>query len=127
MSDIHLTENCGLLQNLTHGDVILADRGFALQDSTGLYSAEVKLPPFTKGKPQLTKCEVDFSRQLSCVCIHVERIIGVIRQKYTILESTLPINLIMTDPEIQSISTLDKIVFICCALCNCCPSVVSFE
>ena len=128
VSDVYLTENCGLLNNLSNGDVILADRGFTIQQSAGLYCGEVKLPPFTKGKPQLAKCEVDFARQLSRVRIHVERVIGLIRQKYTILESTVPITSIMTDPKIKdSLSTLDKIVCICCALCNCCPSVVSFD
>ncbi len=121
VSDVHLTENCGLLDNLCNGDTILADRGFTIHNAAGVYCAEVKLPPFTRGKPQLAKREVDFARQLSRVRIHV----GLIRQKYTILESTIPINLIMTNPERSG--KLDKIVFICCALCNCCPPVVSCE
>ena len=56
---------------------------------------EVKLPPFTKGKKQLKKMDVDFAHQLSRVRIHVERVIGILRQKYAILEHTLPINMIM--------------------------------
>ncbi len=92
VSDVHLTENSGLLDKLSPGDLILADRGFNIHDSAGLYCAVVKLPPFTKGKPQLTKSEVDFLRQLSRVRIHVERVIGVLRQKYSIFGSTLPIN-----------------------------------
>ena len=104
----------------------MADRVFNIHESAGLYFAEVKLPPFTKGKPQLKKGEVDFAYQLSRVRIHVERVIRLILQKYSILESTLPINFIMTDKN-EPIGTYDKIVFICCALCNCCPSVISFE
>ncbi len=38
--------------------------------------AEIKIPPFTKGKKQLEKVEVDWSRELSMVGIHVERLIG---------------------------------------------------
>ena len=53
-----------------------------------LFCAQVKISPFTKGKNQLSKTEVDNSRQLSRVRIHVERVIGVVRQKFTILEST---------------------------------------
>ena len=56
--------------------------------------AEVKTPPFTKGKKQLEKQEVDWSRELSIVRIHVERVIGTLKQKYTILQGTLPISLI---------------------------------
>jgi hypothetical protein len=50
VSDKYLTENCGLLNYLEPGDLILADQGFTVQDSVGIYCAEVKLPPFTKGK-----------------------------------------------------------------------------
>ena len=55
--------------------------------------------------------------------IHVERVIGVLRQKYTILQSTLPINIIMCDDTTET-SMIDKIVVICCALCNFCDPVV---
>ena len=44
--------------------------------------------------------------------IHVERVIGVVRQKYTILQSTLPINFIMCY-ETEEISAIDKVVTIC--------------
>ena len=67
--------------------------------------------------------EVDTARQLSRVRIHIERVIGLLRQKYTILEGTLPINMVMTSPGTRY-STIDKIVLVCAALCNCCPSVV---
>ena len=41
------------------GDVILADRGFTCQYHIGMYMAEIKMPPFTKGKKQLEKVDVD--------------------------------------------------------------------
>ena len=125
-SDQHITENSGFLDLLLPGDQVLADRGFNIQESAGLYCAEVKLPPFTRGKKQLDKVDVDFARQLSRVRIHVERVIGLLRQKYTILESTLPINMIMC-PENSDISLIDKIVTVCCALCNSCESVIPFQ
>ncbi len=126
VSDQYLTEHCGILEKLLPGDLVLADRGFIVQDAAGVYCAEVKIPPFTKGKKQLSKYEVDSARQLSRVRIHVERVIGLLRQKYTILESTLPIKLIMCTPE-DKCSMIDKIVTVCSALCNCCESVVPFE
>ena len=104
--------------------MILADRGFTIEQSVGMYCAEVKIPPFTKGKKQLSKLEVDSARQLAQVRIHIERVIGVLRQKYSILQSTLPINMIKSDGE--DISAVDKIVVVCSALCNCCDSVVPF-
>ena len=42
--------------------------------------AEVKFPPFTKGKKQLEKLDVDWSRKLSQV--HVERVIGACSKTY---------------------------------------------
>ena len=81
------------------------------------------MPPFTRGKKQLEKVDVDWSRELSIVRIHVERVIGVIKQKYTILQGTIPITLIKD--QTSDTPTLDKIVRVCCALVNLCPSVVS--
>ena len=37
-----------------------------------MYCAEVKIASFTKGKKQLSKMEVDTTRQLAQVRIHVE-------------------------------------------------------
>ena len=125
MSDVHLTENCGLLDQLLPGDLVLADRGFNIHESAGLYCAEVKVPPFTRGKKQLSKAEIDNSRQLSRVRIHVERVIGLVRQKYSLLRSILSINFIMCSQE-EDTSTIDKVATICCALCNCCDSVEQF-
>ena len=75
---------------------------------------------------QLSKLEVDAARRLSRVRIHVERVIGLIRQKYKILESTLPINMLACS-ETETVSSIDKIVTICSALCNCCNSIVSSD
>ena len=58
VSDVHLTENSGLLRHLLPGDIVLADRGFTIEESVGLLCAEVKHPPFTRGKPQLSKLEL---------------------------------------------------------------------
>lgn len=87
--------------------------------------AEVKIPPFTKGKKQLEKVDVDWSRELSLVRIHVERVIGVLKQKYTILQNIIPISL-MKDTK-DTTSTVDKIVRVCCACVNLCPSVIPQE
>ena len=56
-----------------------------------LYITEIKMPPFTKGKKQLEKVDVDWSRELSLVRVHVLRVIGVLNQKYTVLQSILPV------------------------------------
>ena len=126
VSDIHLTKNCGLLKHLLPGDVVLADRGFNIQEATSMYCAEVKIPPYTKGKKQLSKLEIDEARRLCRIRIHVEQVIGLVRQKYTILQSTLPINMIMCEGDTE-VSTIDKIVFVACALYNDYESVIPFD
>ena len=70
--------------------------------------------------------EVDKSRDLSRVRIHVERVIGILKQKYTILESHVPINF-MERLEGEPHSLIDHIVTVCSALCNGCESVVNFN
>ena len=93
MSDQYLTHNCGILAHLLPGDQILWQ--IVVLKSKRLYCAEISISPFTRGKKQLSKMEIDTARQLSCVRIHVERVIGLLRQMYTLLQSTLPNNLIM--------------------------------
>lgn len=87
--------------------------------------AEIKIPPFTKGKKQLEKVQVDWSRELSILRIHVERVIGVLKQKYTLLQSTLPISFIANRD--QGAAAIEKLIRVCCALVNLSPSVVPQE
>lgn len=126
-SDKYLTERCGILKKLVPGDQLLADRGFTVRDSVGLFCAELVIPPFTKGKKQLSQVEVDKARQLSRVRIHVERVIGLLRNKYTILQATLPISLVMHKDSDGKKCVIDMIATVCAALCNCCESVVPFS
>ena len=49
-----------------------------------------------------------------------------VRQKYTILQSPSPINMIMCEED-SEISTVDKIVSVACALCNHCDSLIPID
>ena len=117
VSDKYLTEHCGLLNNLFPGDMILADWGFDIKDSVGLHCATITLPHFTRGKKQLNGIdhEVEQSRRIANVRIHVERVIGNLRQKYTLLHTTQPIDYLACKTG-DNCTTLDKIVTVCCAL-----------
>ena len=75
-SDRHLTVHSGFLDKLLHGDLVLADRGFDIADDLALVGASLAMPSFTRGKSQLSQREVETSRALSRVRIHVERAIG---------------------------------------------------
>ena len=125
-SDKEITEQSGIFDHLLPGDQVLADRGFTCADSFSLYSrAELVIPAFTRGKPQLSAAEVQFSRDIANVRIHIERVIGGVKNKYSILQHILPIKIVM-DSE-QDLSKIDKLVTSCCALFNICPSIVPFD
>lgn len=53
------------------------------------------LPSFTKGKKQLTGIELEQTRRKANVLIHVERVIGLLRQKYSLLTDTVPIDYVL--------------------------------
>ncbi|KAI8484509.1 hypothetical protein Bbelb_377800 [Branchiostoma belcheri] len=89
-SDKFLTENCGFLDKLLPGDTVMADRGFTIDESVGLKQGKLVIPAFTKGKAQLDPIYVERSRGIASVRIHMERVIGLLRRKYTFLEGTIP-------------------------------------
>lgn len=126
VSDKYLTEHCGFLDHLLPGDVVMADRGFDVNDSVGLMMATIKMPAFTKGKSQMPAVELERSRKLAHLRIHVERVIGLLRQKYTFLGETVPIDFLFVNDG-KGITTIDKIATVCCALTNLNGPIVPFD
>ena len=129
-SDKYLTENCGLLDKLLPGDMVMADRGFTIHDGVALMHAQLVTPAFTKGKDQLDPIDVEKTRGIAHVRIHVERVIGLLRRKYTILENTLAVDLLTCNPhgnpEVQ-VPMIDRIIRVCSALVNLCGPIVPFD
>ena len=64
--------------------MVLADCGFNIADELAIRGATLQIPAFTRGKNQLSSAEVEHSRRLARVRIHVEHVIGQMK-KYTIL------------------------------------------
>lgn len=58
-SDKFLTENCGFLNNLVSGDLVLADRGFTVHKEVWFRQVELNIPAFTQGKNQLVPLDVE--------------------------------------------------------------------
>ena len=125
-SDKYLTEICGILKLLKPGDLVMADRGFTIEESVGMYQAKLAIPAFTRGKDQLDPVDVEKTRGIANVRIHVERVIGLLRQKYTMLQATLPIDY-LTISKGNSCPTIDRIIRVCASLTNLCPSVIPFD
>lgn len=126
VSDKHLTEHSRILRKLLPGDIVLADRGFDIEDSVGFHQAKLHIPAFTKGKKQLSAVEVEDTRKIANVRIHVERVIGLVRRKYNIMQGILPVQLV-TSRKGDDLAPIDKIAIICCALTNLSGSIVPFQ
>ena len=108
----------------------MADRGFTITESVGLKHGKLMIPAFTKGKSQLEPVDVERSRGIASVRIHVERVIGLLRRKYTILQSTLSTDFLYCNPNgppESQVPVVDRIIRVCSALINFCPPIVPFD
>ena len=108
-SDKVISLESNLLDLLDPFDVIMADRGFLIKDECALLNIKVVTPHFTRGRKQMTQQQVQESRRLARVRIHVERVIGRLRRQFCILSGVLPLNLI---PQ------ADNIAIACAGLLN---------
>ncbi|XP_055499203.1 uncharacterized protein LOC129701792 [Leucoraja erinacea] len=116
-TDKTITLSSNFFDNLLPGDVILADPGFDIKDDAGFYGCQAEIHAFTRGKAQLSALDVENTRELAHLRIHVERLFGAVRQKFLFLGHTVPLEYMMTNSEIQ-VPKIDKIAKICCALFN---------
>ncbi|XP_077431686.1 uncharacterized protein LOC144057700 [Vanacampus margaritifer] len=117
ISDKHVTKYSGFLSKLLPDDLVLAGSGFDATDAVNSCQAGLKIVAFTRGKDQLDPLDLGKIRGLASVEKHIEKVTRVLREKYTMLQSTVPISLI----DIQcmnNVTYLDKIVKVCCALTN---------
>lgn len=110
------------LDKLNEGDVVLADRGFLVEVEVKKRGAILRTPSFVGRRSRLTRHETVYSRKVSNLRIHVERVIGKLRRTYKILTDRVPITCVRSDEE--KLSYFDKVVFVCCCLTNANPSVV---
>ena len=106
---------------MEHGEVILTDQEFGIADSLGVNGACLEIPSFMRRKQQLTMQKVKYSKTLSKVSTHIEQVESLIKNKYTVLQSTLPINLTKHRWE-SDYANVDKILTVCVAFINVCPS-----
>jgi len=108
ISDKELTRCSGILGKLEPGDSVMADRGFDIQEDLALLGVGLNIPPFLKGKSQLSESELVETRRIASIRIHVERAMERIKN-FHIFDRTLP----------SSMSTVaNQIFYVCAVLSN---------
>ena len=96
VSDIELVNKSGFLTKLPHHprDQILADRGFTMKDELECITGpgvELLTPSFIKRRDQFCAQDVETSRSLSSVRIQIERVIGLLKYTFAILQGIIPL------------------------------------
>ena len=105
---------------------MLADRGFNVADGVAMQRATLNIPPFmiTKGCDQLPPEDVEATRKLGNARIHVERVVGSLRQRFQILSATgvvaKDLVTMKSEKSENGSAVLDLVVKVCCALNNTC-------
>ena len=128
-ADTYIVGNLGFISSKFHcpGDQILADRGFPLQDDFAWRcSAELIIPAFTKGKKQLSTKETETTRKIANIRIHIERVIGLLKNRYHVFDGPTPITLVksISNEIYKQTPTIDKLITVCACLFNLSTSIV---
>ena len=78
MSDRENTAQSKLVKDdkmLEEGDSVMADRGFDVEDILAHKNVRLNVPPCLDGRPRIQGKDVEKTRRIAEVRIHVERII----------------------------------------------------
>ena len=73
ISDKELTRKSGILDLLEEGDSVMTDRGFEIEEGLMLIGVRLNIPPFLRGKKQLSQNELVSTRRIASLRIHVEK------------------------------------------------------
>ena len=108
ISDKDLTRKSGLLKLLEKGDCVMADRGFDIEEDLVLIGVKLNIPPFLKGKAQLSNSELIETRRIASLRIHVERAMERLKN-FHIFDKVLPASFR---------DTANQVFFVCAVLTN---------
>ncbi len=89
ISDREITKQSGFLDYLDANDVVLADRGFTIEDLVREKGAKLIVPPFLKGRKQFTQDEVQETKIIAKARIHIERFNERLK-KFKFLQGVVP-------------------------------------
>ncbi|KAL5011956.1 hypothetical protein ScPMuIL_010507 [Solemya velum] len=113
-SDKQITKLSGLVDLCEEGDGIMVDKGFLISDYTTPRGIDLIIPPFVRDKKQFSPHEVELTRDIANLRIHVEREMERIKN-FRILQAIIPISMA---------SQSSKIWKLCVRLTNLLPPLV---
>lgn len=91
-SDKKIVRHCGLLDLLDEGDSLMADRGFNIEEDLKQKGCSLAMPPFLNGQDQFTQDQLQLTRTLASVRVHVERAVRKVKE-FDIFSDVVPISL----------------------------------
>jgi hypothetical protein len=91
ISDKEIVKESGFLEQLEPGDVVMADKGFNIQDLLALHETKLLAPPLMR-RGNISSGLSTATRRIANVRVHVERIIRKLKC-FTILQHVIPLTL----------------------------------
>ena len=92
LSDVRIFEQCGILEHINQGDVLLVDKGFTVQDLLLPKMATIQIPTFLGKRDGFTKEEVLMNKRIAKARIHVERYNERLK-KFRLIGKIIPLSL----------------------------------
>ena len=95
-----------------------------------IQQAQLVIPAFTKGKDQLYLVDIEKTREIANVRIHVERVIGLLRRKCSILPGIVLIDFLISNPngsKEEATPVIDRVTNLSTALVNLCPRILPLD
>ena len=86
---------CGLLDLLEEGYVVMADKGFKIQKDCESRKASLNIPPFLHQNKQFTPSQVSETQEIATLRIHVERAIQRINDN-NLFKMDIPLHMVGT-------------------------------
>ncbi|XP_029981044.1 uncharacterized protein LOC115412593 [Sphaeramia orbicularis] len=130
VSDKSLAEGCGFLCKLLPGDVVLASRDLDIAESVAARGATFKIAGSYQGETYGSSegsVLADSSAETVSVQKHVERVISMVKQRYSMLTGPVESPFTTAAERTSNLTTFDKIVQVACALNNLCISAAPLE
>ena len=105
ISDKEITRCSGILDLLEAGDSVMADKGFDIEDLLREKEVDLNIPPFLESRTQFSAAEVQKTKMIAKVRIHVERAIKRIKE-FHIFDSDVPLSMLGSINQVYTVACL---------------------